>query len=384
MTFREEWRIIENEYLSDQWKKEREALKQKLVSKQIVLYGVGFFGGVIVKNFAAQGILVECFCDSNKSGVDSETNLRIISPKELKEKYTEANIVISVANPSTENTIYKMLLEMKFNKNQVFRFKDAYQFMKKSRVEQVTLEMDELQEHLDGYERMYNFFSDDRSREIILETIRSYLFNQLFTYEPPKESYFPEQFNFGENEVFIDGGLYTGDTAEEFINRVDGKYFQIIGFDIDEDNLVEAHKNLDSASKVKIIEKGLWDCTVSKPAELGIKAGSNVKDEGEDIIELVSLDEVFANIPLKEYPTFIKLDIEGSEKEALRGAEKIIRNVAPKLAVCVYHRPEDIYVLTELIQSFNSNYKFFLRHYSPYIWDTVLYAYKEESLCRNR
>lgn len=337
--------------------------------------GGGIYGRIIAKEFSVNGISVECFCDSYKSGIDADTNIKIISPQELKEKYFDANIIISIADQYIEESIHNMLLSMGLSKKHIFGFKDVYPFIRKNSVFQISLDFDEIQEYLDGYERIYNFFTDIQSRKIILEILRGYLFNQLFTYEPIKESYFPEQFCFGENEVFIDGGLYIGDTTEEFIHRVNGKYSQIIGFDIDEKNLSVAYKNLDLVPAVKIIAKGLWDCTVSKSAELGIMTGSNVKEGAEDIVDLVSLDEVFADVSEEKYPTFIKLDIEGSEKQALLGAERIIKTVSPKLAVCVYHKPEDVYVLTELLKSFNPNYKFFLKHYTPYIWETVLYAY---------
>lgn len=375
MTFQAEFKKIEDAYVQGHWRQERLSLKQALISRPVVLYGLGFFGGVIVKNFAAEGIPVQCFCDSKKRGVDPETKLAIISPQELQEKYFSANIVISVANPLTEKSVYDTLLSLGFAREQIFHFKDAYQFIRKSRVEQVSLSLDEFRNYLDGYERIYGLFFDNVSRETILATINNYLFHRLFRYESPKDAYFPEEWRFGENEIFIDGGLYIGDTTQEFIRRVNGKYSRIVGFDIDEKNLAVARETLKSSSRVEIVPKGLWNCSARMNAELGIMAGSNVKENARDQVELVSLDAFFADVPVKDYPTFIKLDVEGSEKEALLGAEKIIREAAPKLAVCVYHKPEDIYAVPELIRKLNPKYKFFMRHYAPYIWDTVLYAY---------
>ena len=72
---------------------------------------------------------------------------------------------------------------------------------------------------------------------------------------------------------------------------------------------------------------------------------------------MTALDMFFQE---REAPTFIKMDIEGAEKEALIGAEQIIRCHKPKLAICVYHKPEDIYVLPELINSFREDYRFYL------------------------
>jgi len=69
------------------------------------------------------------------------------------------------------------------------------------------------------------------------------------------------------------------------------------------------------------------------------------------------------------------MDIEGAELEALKGAERIIREHKPKLAICAYHKPEDIYTLPEFIKGCRDDYRLYLRHYSPYnTFDTVLYA----------
>lgn len=362
-------------YISGEWKKRQDNLKERLLSKPVVLYGVGFFGAVIARSFKENKIAVKCFCDSKKRGIDSETQLNIISPDELVDKYSDANVVISVANPSTEKAVYDTVVSLGFPSDRIFRFNEAYMFIKKSRVETVSLSLEEFADLEDGYRRAYEMFSDDNSKKIIKETIYSYLFHELFEYEEPKNSYFPEQLILSEHEVFVDGGLYTGDTSEEFIRRTNEKYKRIVGFDIDENNLSSARKNLEHFSNVDIISKGLWNKAASMHAELGIMAGSNIKDSAESIVELVSLDDFFSSYNEDDYPSFIKLDVEGSEKEAILGAADIIRNKKPKLAICVYHKPEDIFVLPELVKQLNPEYKLFLKKYSPYIWDTVMYAY---------
>ena len=68
------------------------------------------------------------------------------------------------------------------------------------------------------------------------------------------------------------------------------------------------------------------------------------------------------------------MDIEGAEYQAILGAKKIIDKYKPKLAICVYHKPEDIWELPWLIHKINQEYKFYLRHYSFGDVETVLYA----------
>ncbi len=77
---------------------------------------------------------------------------------------------------------------------------------------------------------------------------------------------------------------------------------------------------------------------------------------------------------MEEWPTLIKMDIEGAEKEALLGAEKIIKEKKPKLIICAYHKPEDIYELPRTIMEMRNDYKFTLWQIGESFWDIILYA----------
>jgi hypothetical protein len=54
---------------------------------------------------------------------------------------------------------------------------------------------------------------------------------------------------------------------------------------------------------------------------------------------------------------FIKADIEGAERNMLRGATRILRDFAPKLSICTYHLPDDPLVLRKLILEANPEYQ---------------------------
>ena len=103
----------------------------------------------------------------------------------------------------------------------------------------------------------------------------------------------------------------------------------------------------------------------------GLEGMSSIDNDGQIHIETVRLDDILRGKQI----SFIKMDIEGSELEALQGAEEIIRNQKPKLAICVYHKKEDIISIPSLLLKYNSNYKFKLRHYSTSPSETVLYAF---------
>ena len=73
--------------------------------------------------------------------------------------------------------------------------------------------------------------------------------------------------------------------------------------------------------------------------------------------------------------SFIKMDIEGAEKEALQGSEKIIKKFLPVMAICVYHKLEDLFAVWRIIEYYaNDRYRFYLRQYRFGDSETVLYA----------
>ena len=102
------------------------------------------------------------------------------------------------------------------------------------------------------------------------------------------------------------------------------------------------------------------------PSASRLEVGTEVQG---DVIQAMPLDSV-----LTDAPTFIKMDIEGAEYNALLGAERLIRERHPKLAICVYHSIEDYIRIPLLIRSFYSGYRFYFRHHSVTSGESVLYA----------
>lgn len=172
------------------------------------------------------------------------------------------------------------------------------------------------------------------------------------------------------HEVFVDVGSYDGETAGFFIDWAKGGYEQIFCLEPDPANQQKVRARMDGRPNVTIVPKGAW----SEETELHFAAEgrkqSRVSDAGETIVPVDTLDHILAGVR----PTFLKMDIEGAELHALRGAAQTIRQYRPKLAISVYHRPEDIFTLPDLLLGYHPDYQFYLRHYSLGYFDTVLYA----------
>lgn len=96
----------------------------------------------------------------------------------------------------------------------------------------------------------------------------------------------------------------------------------------------------------------------------------NGSKESNMIGEVRKLDDVLKG----ERVTFIKMDIEGSELAALKGAANTIRSQKPKLAICIYHSPQDMLNIPIYIKSLVPEYKIYIRHYTDMMLETVCYA----------
>lgn len=91
-------------------------------------------------------------------------------------------------------------------------------------------------------------------------------------------------------------------------------------------------------------------------------------------VETLAIDDMVSNEKLDRMD-YIKMDIEGSELESLRGAENTIRRFRPKLAISVYHKPDDVWLVQQYIDSLGLGYRFALRHFTIHAEETILFAY---------
>lgn len=185
-----------------------------------------------------------------------------------------------------------------------------------------------------------------------------------------EQQYFEDFLLCSDQEIFVDGGAFTGDTAQGFIDFVGGEshYKSIYLFEPDFMNLQNAKENLRSYANVHYIQKGLSDCQSEAFFNNLNESFSAVSDSGDSKIELTTIDDI-----VDERATFIKLDVEGYDLLALKGAKQQILENHPKLAVSVYHNPEHFWLVPEFVFSLRDDYDLELRHYTEGWSETIMY-----------
>lgn len=185
--------------------------------------------------------------------------------------------------------------------------------------------------------------------------------------------------DFDNNDIIIDGGMFDGTEAMHFAsNAYNGKVFS---FDPWGGKMITDLEAFQSFENLKIVPKALWNKTTkvyfSSNAPEGHEAGafiSNTQDGNFEIIDSISIDEFVVNEKLNKLD-FIKMDIEGSEIQALIGAENSIKRFKPKLAICVYHDPKHFFEIPNLILQFNPSYQIGFEHYTDNINESVMYFF---------
>lgn len=181
-----------------------------------------------------------------------------------------------------------------------------------------------------------------------------------------------------KDEVFVDAGAFDGKTSARFAQWTGETYKKIYAMEPEPDNRGKCNETLNAlGGQYEVLPFGAWN-------ESGKLFFSANKNGASHIIDEKNLDENTITISVNkmddlihEKVSFIKMDIEGAELKALCGAEHLIKTYKPKLAICVYHRKEDIIAIPKLILSYVPEYKFYLRHYSLNEDEEVLYGVVE-------
>ncbi|MDD2493400.1 MAG: FkbM family methyltransferase [Bacilli bacterium] len=235
--------------------------------------------------------------------------------------------------------------------------------------------------HEKQYLKLYSLLCDDRSKKTLIRVLKYRVTGDYNILHAESDFTFNQYFDkkiidMPDSDVFVDCGSFIGDTTERFITRFPN-FSKIYLYEPEPDNYAQAYNYLskwENTSFEKIVFRRAGVGKERKSLKINSNgAGSFVSSFGDNDVDIVSLDK-----DIKEPVSFIKMDIEGFELDALEGSKNHIINEKPILAICVYHKIDDLWVIPEYILKLNPLYKLYLRQYiegdgnNP--WETVLYA----------
>ena len=294
-----------------------------------LIYGTGVAAHYLAGRFKNFGVRVDAFIneDESKGTVDEQTGIKIITEKDLNENkalYGDKTFVISYSKKPAADEVKKRLVE--------------------------------------------NLGVSEKN-----------ICSGIFDWRNNQGQYF-DYFEARENEVFVDCGCFDGATCYNFAGWCGHKGFEhIYSFEADPKNYEKCKAALEPLGKCDLYPYGTADvnkkvyfsadafetsCIISK------EEAEKRNFEGVEEIETIALDEVLAGKRI----TFIKMDIEGAEYEALLGARKLIMENRPRMAISVYHKFEDFVSLANLVLEMHPDYRIAFRHYGFDDLETIMYV----------
>jgi FkbM family methyltransferase len=210
--------------------------------------------------------------------------------------------------------------------------------------------------HNSEFQKIYISLEDDYSRDVLIAFINAKISGcpgELYDLNvKEEEQYFPSFNNLLDNEIFVDCGAFDGDTIKLFYEKTNGKYDKIYAFECDIENIKKLRNTTSKYKNIEIIGKG---CYSEKTSLTFSNNGTGTS--------MIIKNDIDCGLGWGGGGVIIDTDT----------IDNVVKS-KPKLAISVYHKPEDLITIPEYIISLNKNYKLFLRHYGYNSWETILYA----------
>ena len=349
---------------------------------RLVLFGSGQFGQWVLGRLRKAGVEPCCFTDNNPARWGSQVQgVELLSPSDAVQRFGQtASFVVTIYNGSAAR---KQLREMGCGRvlpAPLLFWKYPSQFMPDLGIDAP----ERLLEQAGQIRECYAVLSDDRSRHELCDQLEwRYWMKPEYLPLPENqgELYFPTDLvTDNEREVLVDCGAFDGDSIRGFMRR--GKQFQhLYALEPDAANLAALRASLKSLPDLLQEKVTVW------PYAVGDKDEKVSFSETHDVASKVSSSKVSSSneevlidsrrldsLPWRFQPTYIKMDIEGSEPVALTGGAELLKSEMPVLAICLYHRTEHLWQIPNLIHQLAPGYALYLRRYAEDCWEQVCYA----------
>lgn len=351
---------------TDRWAEHKRSTFEKINRAEIplVLFGKS---PVIQSDFLERiTVPVAYICDNNPQKWGTvQWGLEVIDPNSLPRLYSTYNVLILVP---FEAQIVPQLMALPVPPVEIFRL-DLY------------FEEDGTAGYFQGVraelEELYDCLSDQESKDTYRAVIR-YRHDRdpagLAHISLPRQTqYFPDSLGgkpfLGTEEVYVDAGAFVGDTVAAFCQTVHGQYGAVHAIEPDQSNFERLLSATNALPRVSCYRSAVGDRTGTIRFSSD-DSSSRADGQGESTILVAPLDELLRDISV----TYLKMDVEGMECAALRGAKGLIQKNHPKLAICTYHSNADMIEIPKLILELDPSYRLYFRHYTNALVETVCYA----------
>lgn len=236
----------------------------------------------------------------------------------------------------------------------------------------------------------FNLLEDDLSRKTVLYLHCYRMVPVQFWLTETRvgelKYYRPELIPESKQGVLLDCGGFDGKTALEYIDVYGEHFKRIYVFEPDPGRVEVCQENTKGYDNIVCLNKGVSNTKGMIPFQSNAGSAANrINEQGNIQVELVALDE-----EITEPVTFVKMDVEGNEKEALQGCKDHIQKDRPHLAICVSHLLEEMFLVPIMLSQMVSDYVYNIRFHgyqeSPsdpiQPWNIVLYASPSEKIHR--
>jgi FkbM family methyltransferase len=348
----------------------------------VVIAGCGHLGGVALAGARRAGLNVVAFADNNPARWGGTLKgVPVLSPRDAVSAHNrDAMFVVAIYNGRASRQQLRDLGCTRVVPYPLFFWQFSRQMPEEDRLElphRILAAVDDMRR---GYARL----SDDVSRKEFGAQIawRCTLdYGRLPPPDPATAMYFaPEMVRLSADEALVDCGAFDGDSIRMFLDRTSGAFSRIYAFEPDPRNrtLLESYLSTlpgPARERIVVFPFGVADFNGAVSFDGSGTAGSRITTTGgSDVVECRRLDDLLDGLPV----TIVKMDIEGAEPGALRGATATIRRTRPVLAVCAYHKCEHLWTLPVIMSATLPDYRIFLRRYAEECWETVYYAVPPE------
>jgi FkbM family methyltransferase len=357
---------------------EREAapFRRKIPAAPVILYGAGPLGEMTLAHLRRIGGLPVALADSNpKRWGTLLDGVPVLSPQEAVARYADTGrFVVTIYNGSPVRRQLQQLGCRTVNHFADLYFEYAAEFLPYCGLAPRSVVLDAAPE----LENAAQVWHDDRSRTEFLAQLAWRLrlpTAELPPADDPSECYFPDgPFSYLQNEVLIDCGAFDGDSLRQYLGRCPAAVgARIVALEPDSRSFQRLAGFVGQlpgrlAGQVRIEPWAVSERSGEVSFEALGTVRSGVQESGGARVTAVALDDIGVS------PTMIKMDIEGFELSALKGATRILLRDRPVLAISLYHHATDLWTIPNLLKSLVPDYRLFLRRYAEDCWELVLYA----------